>query len=416
MSRRRWAPPAGGPVIVGACLLLALAAGSARAEEEHASEPSSSDSAAAGDSKAPDAATDASTPAKRRGEGRQRTRQRIPVGGGAAIGPSQEIEVPRLVRKAIYRNALNRRLAAVSRTRRFAGSAPGGGRWQREALGGGPSVPMQTAFSRDLLHMVALRDGSKLWLASGHITEPAAILRLGDLLPLLSAIGIDDREAALSVSEISFGGGSRPPAYTLTMRTGALWPHRAVLAAAERSGRITYSLVSGRVTVFGALVTADAEGDLHVEFVSPEGDDLGRYRDLVMAMECRPLERAIRSSEPGQSNGTATRLLQQPSVVQACAARYLALTSPPGAAATLRRLMASGHVGRPAEVVEAPVHLEPEFTDENLEAVAALVERAGVSGALGVCTHAPLLWSEALLNGSRISEPNSRALRRCLRR
>ncbi len=349
-------------------------------------------------------------------EGRRSRRTRVKPGTKHEPGPSLELQLPAGVRSAVLANELHGRLSSVSQAQRFMGQAPGGGRWQREALGQGEAVPMLTHFSRTVLRTMTLRDGSRVWLASGHVNEPAAVLRLGDLLPLLSALGINDRSAALAVTEISFGGGAVPPAYTMTFSTGALWPHRGLLEAAERNGRVLYSLVSGRLTVLGGLVTANVEGDLRVRFVDTAGDDVHRYRELIMPSACAPLEKALRSESPKAARERALALLDEPSIAQACAARYLAVAAPEGAAARLRTLMTSGRVGQPGDVVEALVHLEPELSDVNLQAITRMVERTGAAGANGVCNRAPLLWSELVLEREELSEPNRRVLSRCLRR
>jgi hypothetical protein len=345
-------------------------------------------------------------------------RPRVPMGEqqkGVARPGTGEVQVPAEVRQAILGNELFGRLRTVSRTTRLTGTAPGGGRWTRDALGEGPTVPVTVSFGRGVLRTMALRSGARVWLGAGHLNEPAAILRLGDLLPLLSTLGIDDREAALSVTEISFAGGSTPPGYTMAFRTGALWPHRHVLASAEARGRVTYSLVTGRLTVMGALVVADAEGNLRVRNVSHEGEMAARFKSLIMPVECQPLEAALRSDDPTSAVPHALELLEKPAVTQACAARYLALARPEGAADRLRALLGSGQVARPGDVVAALVHLEPSPTEENIAAVVRLVDRNGVPGAEGVCVQAPLMWSDILLDRPDVAEPNKRVIRRCLR-
>ncbi len=327
--------------------------------------------------------------------------------------PTQEIKLPSEVRAAVLGNELHGRLSSVVRASRFMGSAPGGGRWQRDAIGQADAVPMLTNFERDVLRTMTLRDGSRVWLAGGSLHEPAAILRLGDLLPLLSAIGINDRETALAVSQIAFGGGSHPPAYTMTVRTGTLWPHRRTLAASAKNGRIVYSLVTGRVTVLGGLVVADAEGELRVRFVEPEGDDVGIYTARTMSSVCRSLEEAIRGDEPESALDEAYERLEVPSVAQACAARFLAIVAPDGVAERLRTVMTTGQVGQPGELVEALVHLEPEPTEVNVQALTTMIERGGSMAARGVCRHAPIWWIDQIIERDGLSEPNRISLTRC---
>ncbi len=349
-------------------------------------------------------------------ESRAGERIRAPVqrrSGAAEVG--SEVDVSAVVRTAVLNNELLQRLSVASRVQSLTGSPPGGGRWQKEALGEADAVPVTVGFSRALLRVMALKDGSRIWLGSGHVDEAAAVLRLGDLLPLVSVVGINDRDLALAASSVSFGGGATPPAYTMTFQTGSLWPHKRTLLASERSGRVVFSFVTGRMTVLGALVLANADGELAVRRVSPKGDHVNRYKDLAMPRLCKPLEDALRGDEPPSAMKEARELLQQASLVQACAARYLALAAPSRAPDYLRTLLSSGRVAQPAEVVEALAYLEPEVSQRNLAAVASMIQRNGAVGAEAVCHMAPALWSHDLLEREDVSEANKNVIRRCLR-
>ena len=296
---------------------------------------------------------------------------------------------------------------------RFSGAAKGADRFLGQAFGGARAAPVSMRLPGGVLYAYATPDGKRLWVAGAMMRQTQTVLRFGDLLPLLAPAGIHDREAALSVSSIAIAGGGAPPNYSLTFRTGALARHRAALAEAEKAGRIRYSLATGRVIVLRHLILADATGDLHVRPVRSDVEDLEQLTWRLIPEGCEPLETALRSATPAAAEKTARRLLYRPSFSQTCAARYYALARPPQAAKTLRTALKKARLGWPGAVVEALAAVDPKASKETVDALAALVRRRGVPGAVALCDHAPIAWTDALLERTDLGAGVRKVLTRC---
>lgn len=323
-----------------------------------------------------------------------------------------EVPISGAARQAVLGNPLLQRLSTVAGRMRFTGGAQGAWRWRRDVMGE-KSVPLLVPVPRGSVELYATDDGKRLWLAAAQVRDEAAVLRLGDLLPLLSELGIEDREAALAVTQVSIAGGGAPPTYTLAFRTGVTWKHRAALAAAEKSGRALVSHTTGRVTVLGAFVLVDAQGELHVQRRAPEGEQLPWLKQTMVPRGCRDLEAALRSKTPASAAAAATKALAEPSISQACAARYLVEAGVPDAAARLRAAFAKNRIAWPGALVEALTVAAPDPSEVNLKAVSALLRRLGPAGADGVCRGAPLTWLDRLLEREDLRPDVRAVVHRC---
>lgn len=313
----------------------------------------------------------------------------------------------------VRKNPLLQRLSTVGGSIRFLNRSKGADRYLEGLMGRG-AVPFALPTPRGLVQGFAARDGRRLWISSAMVRDDAALLRLGDLLPLLQIIGISDREVALGVRTLQVGSDI-PPSYTVAVRPGLLWKHRAVLEAQRKSGRVLYSLTTGRVTVLGAHVLVEGPaGGLKVRLVSPAGDQVARIADLLVPRQCRDLEAALRTGNPKKLVAVARKKLKVPSMTQACAARYLSLVGGASAPRDLRRALEKERIARPFDVIEALVRVAPEPKKANLLAVLAMIRRAGTVGADAACHAMPLAWTNALLERDDLDEATRAVFTRCV--
>ncbi len=336
-----------------------------------------------------------------------------PSSQGASLRPLDPATLSPGQKAAIVRHPVLERLSTVGEPVVFAGAAKGSDRFVGTAFGGQRPVPLSMRLPGGVLYAYATPDGKRLWLAGAMLRETQTVLRLGDLLPLLEPLGIHSRETALAVSSVAINGGGAPPSYSLTFKTGSLAPHRTALAAAEQSGRIRYSLATGRVIVLRRLVLADGKGNLSARPVVSDVEDLSRLAWRLVPEGCKPLEAALRSPTPERALSSAKALLYRPSIAQTCAARYFAIVRPKGAAAILRKALKKARLGWPGAVVEALAALEPAASPANVEALARMIARRGVPGAVAVCDFAPIAWTDALLARTDLDPGVRKVLSRC---
>lgn len=321
------------------------------------------------------------------------------------------------LRASVQRNPLIQRLSTLSVRPRFIGGAKGANRWMGVALGKTRKpVPVTLTTPRGNITAYAASGTTDLWIAGAMVRNESAILRIGDLLPLLAEAGIRDRQTSLAVVQIRVGAGV-PPSYTLSFRPGALYPHRKTLAAGAERGRLLYSLTTGRLTVLGSLVMVNSKGDLRVTQVSTEGDQTAWIQNNLTPKGCRDLETALRSEKPDSALQIAATKIGVNSMTQVCAARYLALIGlnfgTKNAVATLRGALRDKPLVKPRLVVEALVAVSSKPEPANVAAVAAMVKRHGPVGAVGVCEGAPLSWTDKLLERKDLGAGEREILSKC---
>ncbi len=339
--------------------------------------------------------------------------QQVPQDRGTHPARAPASGLDEATKAKVRENPLLQRLSTVGGSVRFLNRSKGADRYL-EGLMGRRAVPFALPTPRGLVQGFAARDGRRLWISSAMVRDDATLLRLGDLLPLLQIIGIADREVALGIRTLQVGSDI-PPSYTVAVRPGLLWKHRAVLEAQRKSGRVLYSLTTGRVTVLGAHVLVEGPaGGLKVRLVSPQGDQVARIAEVLVPRQCRDLEAALHTGNPKKLVPVARKKLKIPSMTQACAARYLSLVGGASAPRDLRRALNKERIARPFDVIEALVRVAPEPTKANLLAVLAMIRRTGTVGADAACHAMPLAWTNALLERDDLDEATRAVFTRCV--
>jgi len=314
--------------------------------------------------------------------------------------------------RVVLSHPLLQRLSTLSGEAQLRGAAKGSARLLSQALPG-EVLPFSLPTPQGLIQGFATRDGKRLWIAGAMVRDSEAILRLGDLLPLVQGFGVAKRELALGIRMLQVGAGS-PPSYAMEFRPGLLWSIREELAAQAEAGRILYSLSMGRVTVLGAFLLAQGkEGAISVKLVAPEGEQRSRIEELMIPAGCRDLEAALKSNAPAARLAEAKKKLFVPSMTQACAARYIAIVGGKGAEALLRNALRRGRLARPFDLIESLASVSPTPSKENLDAILSMVRNTGTVGADAACKAAPLSWTDALLDRSDLDSATRSVFTRC---
>ncbi len=326
--------------------------------------------------------------------------------------PSRTTKITPKVKAKVKKNPLIQRLSTVGGEPRFSGNAKGAARYQ-DAVIGSNAVPVTLPTPRGLIQALATPDGRRMWISGAMIRDSGALLRMGDLLPLIQVVGISDREVALGANLLQVGSGV-PPSYALGFRPGLLWKHRAVLERQRQAGRVLYSLTTGQLTVLGAhLMVEGPSGALRVKLVSPQGDQVGRIEQLMIPNGCRDLEEGLRSATPEKLLPVAKKKLSIPSMTQACAARFVALAGGKKAPQMLRDALVRERIARPYDLVEALATVSPKPEKKNLDAVLKMIRRTGTVGSDAACRAAPLTWTDALLKRKDLDDATRSVLTRC---